>query len=459
MSIRASLSVALLASLGLSSASVAQPAAAVPADAALAHATAFQATIFGYPLLGMYQRLTEETLTPQTRKAPFNAWFHYTALATPEISPFPAPNNDTLYSTAWLDLRKEPAILSMPDTGGRFYVAQVLDMTTETIANIGQRLNGTGAGDFAIVGTDWNGELPASVKQVVRSDTSIAYVLLRILVDGPGDVAAVNALQTKFTIASLSRYVAGQTGAGAADPVPPYKADNAAQRFEMLDRVIRMNPVRPRDAGMVASFAPIGVGPFPPALRLAPSAETLASAEKEARLSIASVGARTGRFVNGWRVAPAAIGRYDVDYLQRASVWDGGPLANVVEESFYPTALLDQNNRPLDGATGRYVLRFPPGSLPPVKAFWSLTMYKLGDKFLTANPIQRYSVGNRTPGLAKGADGSLTIPIQADAPQGADAANWLPAPREPFYMVLRLYGPEKAALDGAWKPPVVERVN
>lgn len=458
MTLRASLRLAA-ACLAVSTAAVAQVAPPHPSDPALAKATAFQATIFGYPLQGMYRRLTEEVLTPATRKAPFNAWFHYRALATPEVSPFPAPNNDTLYSTAWLDLRNGPAILSTPDTGGRFYVIQVLDMATETIANIGQRLNGVEAGEFAVVGPDWKGELPPGLKGVVRSQTNFAYALLRILVDGPSDVATVNALQDRFSIASLTRRVAGRSGIDDGEPVPPWRGDTAAERFRMLDRVIRMSPVLTRDEGMVASFAPIGVGPFEPALRLSPAPETLETAEREAHASIASIGARTGRFVHGWRLAPDAIGRYGVDYLQRASVWDGGPLANVVEESFYPTALLDQNNRPLDGKAGRYVLRFPAGGLPPVKAFWSLTMYKLGDKYLTANPIRRYSVGNRTAGLVFGADGSLTVPIQAEAPTGADAANWLPAPREPFYMVLRLYGPEAAALDGRWTPPVVERLN
>ncbi|MCA0404784.1 MAG: DUF1254 domain-containing protein [Proteobacteria bacterium] len=430
-----------------------------PADAALAHATAFQATVFGFPLQGMYQRLTEEVLTPATRKAALNTYFHYTALSTPEISPFPAPNNDTLYSTAWLDLRKEPAILTMPETVGRYYVAHILDMATETIGNVGQRLNGTQAGKFAVVGPGWQGTLPADIKGVIRSDTAFAYVLLRLLVDGPEDVANVNALQMQFAIASLSRHLAGQTGGGDAASIEPFQAGNAAERLKMLDRVIRMSPVLPRDEGVVASFATIGVGPSTPSLRLAPTPEVLEDAEKQARASIASIGARTGHFVNGWRIAPAAIGRYGVDYLQRASVWDGGPLANVIEESFYPAALLDQNNRMLDGSAGRYLLRFPAGVLPPVEAFWSLTMYKLGDKNLVANPIRRYSIGNRTRGLIKGADGALTIPIQADAPSGSAAANWLPAPREPFYMVLRLYGPGKAALEGQWVPPSVEHID
>ena len=434
--------------------------AAPASDVALAHATAFQATVFGYPLDGMYKRLQAEVLDAATRKADFDSYFHYVDLSTPEISPFPAPNNDTLYSTAWLDLRNEPVILSMPDTAGRYYTAHVMDMATETIANIGQRLNGTEPGLFAVVGPNWQGALPANIKGVVRSDTVFAYVLLRLLVDGPADVASVNALQKRFAIASLSRHLAGQTGGGDMASVPPYLARTAAGRFAALDRLLRMSPVLPRDEGMVASFAPIGVGPATPSLRVAAAPETLAKAEGEALAVIASVGARTGKFVRGWRIAPQAIGRYGVDYLQRASVWDGGPLANVPEESFYPVALLDSRNRPLDGATGRYTLRFAPERFPPANAFWSITLYKLGDKTLVANPVDRYSIGNRTQGIVLGPDGALTVAVQAEKP--ADpmlAANWLPAPREPFYLVLRLYGPKPEALSGAWTPPPLIRAE
>lgn len=424
------------------------------ADEALARAAAFDATVFGYPLDGMYQRLTREALDPATRKAGFNAWYHYRRLATPTVSPFPAPNNDTLYSTAWVDLRREPAILSTPDTRGRYYTAHVLDMTTETLANIGQRADGTQAGVFALVGPNWTGELPPAIKRVVRSQTAFAYVLLRVLVDGPDDVGAVNALQDQFRIASLSRFDKGDVGADG-EPFPPYKASSTAERLSMLDQMLRASPVRAVDKGMVASFATIGVGPEPTTLRVAAQPDSLAAAEKEARAVISSIGLRTGRIVDGWRMPPLAIGRYGVDYLQRASVWDGGPLANTPDESFYPTAVLDADGKPLDGATGRYTLRFAANALPPVDAFWSVTMYRMDNGALVANPIERYSIGDRTRGLAPGADGSLTIAIQADRPPGE--TNWLPAPKAPFYMVLRLYGPAKAALDGAWLPPPVTR--
>jgi hypothetical protein len=437
-----------------------QPSPNAAVDAGYAHAAVYQATIYGYPLIGMHERLTREALTPATRLSPLNAYFHYRALATPAVSPFPAPNNDTLYSTAWLDLRQEPAILSMPDTGGRYYTAHIMDFTTETIANVGQRLDGTAAARFAVVGPGWQGALPPDIKRVIRSETAFAYVLLRVLVDGPADVPAVNALQDRFTVASLSRALAGRTGIADGEPIPPYAASNARERLAMLDHVLRMSPVPARDAALVATFAPLGVGPDAASLKIAADDATLDRAEREARALIASVGPRTGSFVNGWRLPAAAIGVYGVDYLQRASVWDGGPLANVLEESLYPAALLDSRNRPLDGAQGRYTLRFEAGRLPPANAFWSITMYKLDDKYLVANPIDRYAIGNRTQGLAMGADGSLTLALQAERPSDpALAANWLPAPRQPFYLVLRIYGPKPEALSGAWTPPGLVRTE
>ena len=216
------------------------------ADAALVQSTAFQAAIYGYPLLGMYRRMSEEVLDPATRKAPLDAYFHWTELATPDASPFPARNNDTLYSTAWLDLRREPAILTMPDTKGRYYTAHIMDMTTETIANIGQRLNGTEEGSFAVVGPGWHGDLPPGIKGVVHCETAFAYVLLRVLVDGPEDVANVTALQKQYSIASLSNYLTGKRGASETDAFPPYRASTAAERVAMLNTIIRASPVRAR---------------------------------------------------------------------------------------------------------------------------------------------------------------------------------------------------------------------
>lgn len=422
------------------------------ADEKFVYSLAFQSEIFGYPLLGMYQRLSDEVLNPETRKASFNQYFHYRALATPTVSPFPAPNNDTLYSTAWLDLRHGPVILSMPDTKGRYYTAHIMDLTTETIANFGQRLNGTKAARFAVVGPGWKGALPRGIKDFVRSETVFASVLLRILVDGPSDVSAVNALQDQFGIEATRQ-------ADTKMSLSLFTTGDGQKRLDQLRDVISLSPIAEKDRGMVLSFAPLGITKLPDTFSVVRPDALISAAQRDARQLIASVGPKTGKIFDGWRYPPVAIGRYGADYLQRSSVWDGGPLANVTEEAFYPAALLDSSNRMLDGQIGTYKITFFPDKLPPAKAFWSLTMYRLDDKNLVENPIQRYSIGNRTKGLRYNSDGSLSIFIQADEPDPINKTNWLPAPRQPFYMVLRLYGPNEWALSGQWKAPPVERVK
>lgn len=444
---------ALAVFLAMQGAALAQ----TPADPfqPLSRALVVQATVYGYPLLGMYKRLTEEVIAPQSRKAGFNQYTHMSALSTPTKAPFPAPNNDTLYSTAWLDLRTEPAILSMPDTHGRYYTAHIMDMQTETIANLGQRLHGTQAGDFAVVGPGFDGPLPQGIKAVIRSPTPFALVLLRLLIDGPEDLGNATALQRKFLIRASTVFSGSAQRADAPLPAP-YAATNSLERLAMLDRLLRMWVPPAQDSGLVSQFAAIGVGPGQSSLRLSLTSEAAEQSEKEALKAISAVGPRTGTFVNGWRVVRSGIGVYGTDYLQRASVWDGGPLANVPEESFYPAALLDNTGQMLDGGKATYTLRFAADQLPPASAFWSVTMYRMDDKMLVANPIDRYSIGNRTPSLTRDPDGSLTISIQAEPPESRQA-NWLPAPKAPFYLVLRLYGPSKAALAGEWSPPPLIR--
>lgn len=421
----------------------------------LAYATALQAAIYGLPIEGMMLRLSDEVLDPATRRAPFNTYYHYLTLASPSVSPFRAPNNDTLYSTAWLDLRQEPAILEMPDTAGRYYTAHIMDLTTETIANIGQRLYGTDAATFAITGPGWKGELPAGINGIIKCETVFANVLLRNLIDGPGDVGAVNDLQKRFKIRSLSEFL-GRPAAPAA-LLETIRITTPQERLALLDRALKTNPIRPGEEGLLGYFAGIGLGPVKVVQTVKPDAETLDRAFADAKTVIHDAGLKSGRFVNGWRIMLDGMGTYGFDYLQRAAVWAGGPLANVPEESFYPSAVTDADGEPLVGSN-TYEVRFPSGQLPPASAFWSLTMYQMSDGNLVANPIERYSIGNRTKGLKLGADGSLTIYVQTKAPaEQTKQENWLPAPDGPFYMVLRIYGPKPEAISGAWLPPPIIR--
>jgi hypothetical protein len=333
-----------------------------------------------------------------------------------------------------------------------------MDLTTETIANIGQRLTGTEAGAFAIVGPGWTGELPKEIKGSVKSNTVFANVLLRTLVDGPEDVAAVNALQKQFHIRTLSQFRKGGEPSGSdAGGLEPFSARSPSDRLQLLDRALRMNPVRAGEDGVMSMLAGIGVGPAKVLHHYEPDAVVVDRAYADAKVAIEQAGLKIGSFSNGWRVLRDGMGTYGFDYLQRAAVWAGGPLANVAEESFYPSGVTDAAGEPLDGSK-TYQIRFASGQLPPVNAFWSLTMYRMSDGNLVENPINRYSIGNRTRGLKSGQDGSLTLFIQAALPSDPDQkANWLPAPAAPFYMVLRMYGPKPEVLAGKWVLPKIER--
>lgn len=406
-----------------------------------------EAVIYGLPILGMYSRMQSEALDPATRLAPLNQFYHYRELATPARAPFRAPNNDTLYSTAWLDLRGGPVVLDLPDTRGRYYTVQVMDLASDTLDNIGQRKYGTGAGRVVFVGPHHSGHVSEGARAVVRSPTPFVGLLMRILVDGPADVSNVNALQDGFRFTAL-------------EPVPPappatLPMRTPRERFEALNVILRSIPVRDGEQAVMGRFAHLGLGPVTTGVLLPPSDAVLAQAETQARPGVSAIGLVTGAFERGWRVIRGGLGTYGFDYLQRASVWDGGPLANVLEESFYPSALMDSDGQMLDGRSD-YRLRFPPGALPPVHAFWSLTMYRMDNGYLVDNPLNRYSIGDRTPGIKYDTDGGLTILIQHTRPNDG---NWLPAPSTPFYMVLRLYGPKPTALSGEWNPPAVERIN
>jgi hypothetical protein len=426
------------------------------------HATAVQANIYGYATMGMYERLSREVLDPQTRQFHWNEFRHYTNLSTPEVAPFRAPNNDTLYSIAWLDVRNEPVVLSAPATDERYWCAQVLDFDSNTLTNFGARLDGTKAGQFAVLGPNWKGDLPSGLTRSIQSPTGFVLILLRVLVDGPKDLAAAVRIQSQFTFAPLSQNSGQQQAQSAtvSDSVPLFKASSPAERMKVLDRLLKLDPQRVGEEALLTQFAGIGLGPGKAQLVTQPGLETLARAEADALAAIRAAGPKTGTLVNGWLVMSEGIGTYGFDYLQRASVWEGGPLANVPEESLYPSAIVDSTGLPLDGKQNAYTIHFPPGQLPPVDFFWSVTMYDRETGMLVANPIDRYSIGNRTPGLKFGEDGSLTIYLQHAKPAQDQQSNWLPAPSGPFYLSMRLYGPREEARNGQWKPaPIVRKAD
>jgi hypothetical protein len=376
------------------------------------------------------------------------------------------PNADTLYSLVWFDVTREPLIIDVPDSGGRYYLLPLLDLWTDVFASPGTRTTGNGPQTFAIVGPRWQGSLPAGIEPI-RSPTGIGWLLGRTQTNGPEDYAAVHRFQARLRAVPLSGW--GRDYApprGTVDPTlskdPPVEQVahmDARAFFGRFAELLKDNPPHANDYPILARLRRVGLEPgrsfdlaqAPPVIQKA-----LQQAAVSARGQIVRELMRAGVLVNGWRMITAPIGTYGTDYRRRAGVAWFALGANVPEDAIYPTSLTDADGKPLDSSR-RYQIRFPREQLPPVRAFWSLSLYN-SRQYFADNPIHRYAIGDRDP-LQRNADGSLTLYIQRDSPGSQHEANWLPAPASgSFSMTLRLYWPRPEALDGSWKPPPVQRV-
>ncbi|MFE7779715.1 DUF1254 domain-containing protein [Streptomyces nigrescens] len=443
-------------------ASTAHPAPA-PAPAATT-ADAVKAYVYGYPLV--LARATEQVSTnvrkpdPATLRAPVNQFAKADRTPGPEFHTVVAPNVDTLYTSAWLDLKKGPIVLHVPDTKGRYFMMPMLSAWTDVFASPGTRTTGSSAGDFAITGPGWHGRLPAGVKQI-KSPTRTAWIIGRTQFDGPSDLPAVKALVRHYTLKPLRDYGHHHTPPpGHVDPTVPATSPaarvagmDAQTFFSQLASAMATNPPAKKDAPMVATLARLGIVPGKPFdinAKGPATAQALRQAVPAAQKQIQAALATSGNDVNGWRVS-LNLGDYGTNYMLRATTAWQGLGANRPQDAVYPIVRTDSRGKPLTGAK-RYVLHFAPGQTPPVKAFWSLTMYDPSG-FLVRNPINRYEVGHAAK-PTRNPDGSTDIYIQHDAPAGKQS-NWLPAPSGRFSMILRMYRPKSSVLDGTWSPPSV----
>jgi hypothetical protein len=376
------------------------------------------------------------------------------------------PNNDTLYSLAWLDLGTEPQVLSLPDIpDDRYYVFQICDMYTFNIEYIGARTTGHKAANYLLAGPGWDGSTPEGIDGVRRTEGRFLFLLGRTAVSGVEDVPAVNALQDQYSLMPLSAYL-GQT---APEPVPapdfppydPEKADSIEfiSYFNFL--MGQMEP-GPDERPLLEKWAQIGVKPgaafYPEAL--APEIkEAVAEGVTAALEKIKAESLRVGRNVNNWTLFGEGFGYRSMvggKDLLRAAANMVGIYGNNPEEAYNFTGAKDSDGEPLDASKHNYVIHFK--TPPPVKAFWSITMYNLPTPLFIANPIKRYSIGDRTPGFTPNEDGSVTIYVQHESPGADKESNWLPAPDGPFTLALRNYWPEQAILDGAWEPSAIRKV-
>ncbi|MGA4634700.1 DUF1254 domain-containing protein [Pseudomonas solani] len=419
---------------------------------------AAQGYLYGYPLV--LTEITRDNFSADM--APINRLMHVPRFPDAGFREIVRPNVDTLYSVAWLDLEQGPLVFELPATE-RYNVMQFLDAWTNVFASLGPRTTGNIAGRYLLVGPRWQGEVPEGFS-LLRSPTRMAWLLGRVQTNGPADYDRVHAIQAGISLTPLAQWRPGQVQASVAPPakgrksVPPLfqvRALDGRAFFQRLAALMADNPPRAADVPVLGQLAALGVEPGKPVAEwswLQRQAVNLGVwlAERGVRKALAN----PSNLQDGWRVPPMQVGRYGEDYGLRAAVAMAGFGANLAEDAIYPNAVKDGRGEDLQGGK-RYRMHFAADALPPVRAFWSLTVYD-GDGFLVANPLNRFALGDRDA-LAFNPDGSLDILLQAEAPEGEKQSNWLPIPHEGAFSVTgRLYWPKAEILDGRWHMPPVQ---
>jgi hypothetical protein len=423
--------------------------------------------IYAYPLIMMELTRRVSTNVADTRtfgRAPINQFANLPGFPDATYRDVVRPNVDTLYSLMWFDVSQEPLLISVPDSGGRYYLLQMCDMWTDVFDSPGKRTTGASAQKVAIAGPSWQGQLPAKAT-LIYCPTAVGWVLGRTQTDGKADYDAVHKFQAGLTATPLSQWGTPYlTPAGIINPdwdmktrpVDQIEKLSPAAYFALFTELTKLNPPHPNDYPILHQMRRIGIEPgksfafdraSPEIQRALTEAGPLALKRIKASLSKAGVASA------GWRTVLHGIGTYGADYMSRAAVAHAGLGSNTIEDAVYPTAFTDADGRPFSSES-RYILHFNKDQVPPVRAFWSLTMYD-ERQLLAANPIDRFAIGDRDK-LAFNPDGSLDLYIQRDSPGRDKEANWLPTPASgPFTMNLRLYWPKAEALDGTWSPPGV----
>jgi hypothetical protein len=429
-----------------------------------------EAVVYGFPLVIVDVTTQVQTNVAEPKEgghAPVNQFSNFLKYPTAAYKDVVRVNVDTLYSFGWLDLSKEPIVLSVPDTHGRYYLMPVIDAWTNVVGSPGKRTTGTKAGNFAIVGPNWKGTLPDGMKEV-KSPTNTAIIAGRTQANGPADYAVVNALQKQYKLTPLSAFGKPYTPPkGTVDPnidmkTPPVDQVgrmSGAVFFNRLAQLMTSNPPPATDASVLAQLAKIGIVPGKDfdMSKLDPAvARGLEKSVQSAMAKLQAAAKETGKPVNGWNIPPMNVANFGTDYGLRAVVALVGLGVNIAQDAIYPSAFVDSDGKPLSGAN-RYILHFDKGQLPPANAFWSVTMYN-AQSFFVNNPINRYNVAGWMP-LKYEPDSSLDIYIQRDSPSKDKESNWLPAAQGEFNVTMRIYWPKESMLDGSWKPPGIRLVK
>jgi hypothetical protein len=430
-----------------------------------ARAIAKEAYVYGFPIVDNYRVMYSyfvNTEDPEY-KGGWNEIHNTSRVYTPQDTAIQTPNSDTPYSTVGADLRAEPLVLTVPPIEqDRYYSLQFIDGYTYNFDYVGSRTTGNAGGKYLLAGPNWKGETPEGVDKVIRSDTDLALVLYRTQLLGPSDMDSVKKIQDGYQVTPLSVYLnqPPPTPVPPIDFVPPLAPDQqktSPQFFEILNFALRFAPTLPAEKGMRDRFATIGIGPDGSfdADKLSP--EMRPAIEGGMADAWAEFGALKKDKIDTGRVGSADLfgtAQYLAgNYLYRMAGAVLGIYGNSKDEAIYPGTSSDSTGQPLTGAD-RYTYHFASGQLPPVNAFWSLTMYELPQSLLVANPMNRYLINSpMLSSLIKEPDGGITLYIQNESPGADKEANWLPAPKGPFQVTLRLYWPKPDALNGSWKAP------
>jgi hypothetical protein len=435
-----------------------------------ARAIAVDAYLYFYPLISMdITRKQSTNIEPgkEFGKGPMNSFVNVPAYPPANLKVVVRVNFDTLYSIAWLDLAKEPLIVSVPDTHGRYYLLPMLDMWTDVFASPGSRTTGTEPGDFLVTAPEWNGIVPAGFTRI-GAPTPYVWVIGRTKTDGPQDYEAVNKIQAGFRVTPLSErgktpkpvdVDIDQTVDMKTPPKTQVDKMPATKYFTYAAELLKLHPPHITDQPIIAQLKLIGIEPgksFKLDDQNPNVKKALESAPEAAQRRMAWKVSTVARVANYWSMNSDTMGVYGNYYLKRAIVAQLGLGANLPEDAIYPFNLADETGKPLDGANS-YKIHFDKGATPPVNAFWSITLYD-ADGFQVGNALNRFAVSSWMP-FNYNTDGSLDLYFQNDSPGKDNESNWLPAPRGPFNLTMRLYSPQTAALTGEWNPSPIKKVE
>ena len=435
-----------------------------------ARAIAKEAYIYGFPLVDNYRiqyGYFVDTKNPEY-KTTWNKIHNVPRVYTPADTAIQTPNSDTPYSFVGMDLRAEPIVLTVPPIEKeRYFSIQLIDAYTFNFDYIGSRATGNEGGSYMVAGPNWKGETPKGVKKVFPSETEFVFAVYRTQLFKPDDLDNVKKVQAGYKAQTLSAFL-GQPAPKAAPaidfikPLSPAEEKTSPEFFNILNFVLQFCPTNPSETELMARFAKVGVGAGKTfdASKLSPEMKT--AIEQGMGDAWAAFGELEKEFAAGKVTSGDVFGTREFlknNYLYRMAAAVLGIYGNSKLEAMYPMYLVDAAKQKLDGAN-RYTVRFAPGQLPPVNAFWSLTMYKMPQSLLVANPINRYLLNSpMLPQFKKDADGGLTLHIQNESPGKDKESNWLPAPKGPFVMAMRLYWPKEEATEGKWTAPLAQQVK